>query len=166
MSASRGPRSCARSPSPRTAGSMASGNRQLPSRFIDELPAGHVEVLTAARACTAAASGRRRSGFGSIWRNGWRRRMSTTRPAGSGCRSARRPARCGQPREARHVVIDADGGVALCAGRPGVPPEVRLWDDRGDRGRQAGHRLRQGRDRRRSSRASSAAPRQADDVPF
>ena len=64
---------------------------QLPIRFIDELPAAHVEVLTPP---------------GLVWRRLWRcgarhgggsaleerpsRPMSTTRPAGSGCRTAPR----------------------------------------------------------------------------
>ena len=139
---------------------MASGRSQLPSRFIDELPADHVEVLTAAGPLW------RRLWGGGAWRAsdraleervskadvynspGWRRMQE---------RSAAR-GRCGQPREARDMVIDVDGGVALRAGRPGVPPEVRLRRDHGDRGRQAGHRVRQG-GREEGRRALRACPR-------
>jgi ATP-dependent exoDNAse (exonuclease V) beta subunit len=72
---------------------------QLPSRFIDELPADHVEVLTAARAFTAAAMGRRlRWGSDRRWKIGCRRPMSTTRPAGGGCRKTPVPGRCGSRR--------------------------------------------------------------------
>ncbi len=88
----------------------------LPSRFIDELPAAHVEVLTAARPLR-----RRLWGGGAAWASGriedrvakadvynspgWKR-MQEQRGA---------PARWRQPREARDMVIDADGGVVLRA---------------------------------------------------
>jgi DNA helicase II / ATP-dependent DNA helicase PcrA len=71
----------------------------LPSRFIDELPAEHVEVLTPPG---LYGGGLRRGGDGRQHHRGAGRRgpTSTTRPAGSGCRTAPRPPD-GQPREAR-----------------------------------------------------------------
>ncbi|MCX7287767.1 MAG: UvrD-helicase domain-containing protein [Rhodobacterales bacterium] len=85
---------------------------QLPSRFIDELPADHVEVLTApglyGGGYGAAAPVGFGAGFGSnleervskadVYNSpGWRRMQE---------QSALRPMR--QPQEARHVVIDAE----------------------------------------------------------
>ncbi len=66
----------------------------LPSRFIDELPPAHVEVLTPpglyGGGFGAAAPGLRRAAS----RNARPGPMSTTRPAGSGCRTAAASAAC------------------------------------------------------------------------
>ncbi len=80
---------------------------QLPSRFIDELPAAHVEVLTPPGLYGGAYGAATGLGFGSAIEDravkadaynspGWRRMQerSTTRPMA-------------KPREARNVVIDA-----------------------------------------------------------
>jgi len=80
---------------------------QLPSRFIDELPAAHVEVLTPPGLYGGAYGAAAGLGFGSAIEDravkadaynspGWRRMQdrSTTRPMA-------------KPREARNVVIDA-----------------------------------------------------------
>jgi DNA helicase II / ATP-dependent DNA helicase PcrA len=80
---------------------------QLPSRFIDELPADHVEVLTAP-GLYGGGYGAAAPGFGSgleervskadVYNSpGWRRLQEN---------QATRPIR--QPQEARHVVIDAE----------------------------------------------------------
>ena len=127
---------------------------QMPSRFIDELPAAHVEVLTppglygggfgAARrrrpASTLADSAARADVYNSP---GWRRMQA---------RAAERPT--SQPREARDMVIDAEAVAGLPGRDAGVPPEVRLRPRRRGRGRQADHRLREGRpeERRRPLR--------------
>jgi DNA helicase-2/ATP-dependent DNA helicase PcrA len=92
---------------------------QMPSRFIDELPAGHVEVLTppglygggygaaapafATPASTLADAAARADVYNSP---GWRRMVA---------RAADRPV--SQPREARDMVVDA---VALPAFGPGA----------------------------------------------
>jgi DNA helicase-2/ATP-dependent DNA helicase PcrA len=81
---------------------------QLPSRFIDELPADHVEVLTAPGLYGGGYGAAAQVGFGSgleervskadVYNSpGWRRMQEN---AGS------RPMR--QPQEARHVVIDME----------------------------------------------------------
>jgi DNA helicase II / ATP-dependent DNA helicase PcrA len=81
---------------------------QLPSRFIDELPADHVEVLTAPGLYGGGFGAAAQVGFGSAMEDrvskadvynspGWRRMQEN---AGA------RPMR--QPQEARHVVIDAE----------------------------------------------------------
>lgn len=81
---------------------------QLPSRFIDELPADHVEVLTAPGLYGGGFGAAASVGFGSALEErvskadvynspGWRRMQEQ-----SGIRSMR------QPVEARHVVIDAE----------------------------------------------------------
>jgi DNA helicase-2/ATP-dependent DNA helicase PcrA len=81
---------------------------QLPSRFIDELPADHVEVLTAPGLYGGGYGAAAQVGFGSgleervskadVYNSpGWRRMQEK---AGS------RPMR--QPQEARHVVIDME----------------------------------------------------------
>ena len=80
---------------------------QLPSRFIDELPAAHVEVLTppglygggyGAAGMSASVSGlEARAAKADVYNSpGWRRMQD---------RAGNRPV--AQPREARHVVIDA-----------------------------------------------------------
>lgn len=80
---------------------------QLPSRFIDELPADHVEVLTAPGLYGGGYGAAAQVGFGSALEErvskadvynspGWRRMQD----------SQSRPMR--QPQEARHVVIDAE----------------------------------------------------------
>ena len=81
---------------------------QLPSRFIDELPTDHVEVLTAPGLYGGGYGAAASVGFGSqleervskadVYNSpGWRRmqEQSQTRPMS-------------QPREARHMVIDAE----------------------------------------------------------
>ncbi|MFN5999187.1 MAG: ATP-dependent helicase, partial [Paracoccaceae bacterium] len=81
---------------------------QLPSRFIDELPADHVEVLTAPGLYGGGFGAAASVGFGSSLEErvskadvynspGWRRLQEN---------SAARPMR--QPSEARHVVIDME----------------------------------------------------------
>ena len=78
----------------------------LPSRFIDELPAAHVEVLTAPGLYGGGLGGQRGSASGLEERAahadvyaspGWKRMQA---------RTGARP--LAQPREARHVVIDLD----------------------------------------------------------
>ena len=81
---------------------------QLPSRFIDELPADHVEVLTAPGLYGGGYGAAASVGFGSgleervskadVYNSpGWRRMQEN-----SGTRQIR------QPQEARHVVIDME----------------------------------------------------------
>ena len=81
---------------------------QLPSRFIDELPPDHVEVLTAPGLYGGGFGAAAQVGFGSALEErvskadvynspGWRRMQE---------QSNLRPLR--QPQEARHVVIDAE----------------------------------------------------------
>ncbi len=81
---------------------------QLPSRFIDELPADHVEVLTAPGLYGGGFGAAAQVGFGSSLEErvskadvynspGWRRMQE---------QSSIRPMR--QPQEARNVVIDAE----------------------------------------------------------
>jgi len=81
---------------------------QLPSRFIDELPADHVEVLTAPGLYGGGYGAAAQVGFGShleervskadVYNSpGWRRMQD---------QQANRP--MSQPREARHMVIDAE----------------------------------------------------------
>jgi DNA helicase-2/ATP-dependent DNA helicase PcrA len=81
---------------------------QLPSRFIDELPAEHVEVLTAPGLYGGGYGAAASVGFGSgleervskadVYNSpGWRRLQES---------QSSRPVR--QPQEARHVVIDAE----------------------------------------------------------
>ncbi|PKP75344.1 MAG: DNA helicase II [Alphaproteobacteria bacterium HGW-Alphaproteobacteria-6] len=90
---------------------------QLPSRFIDELPADDVEVLTppglygggfgAAGMASGGASGiEDRAARADVYNSpGWKRMAD---------RAATRP--LGQPREARHVVIDLDAISAFTEG--------------------------------------------------
>ncbi|MGC9370559.1 MAG: ATP-dependent helicase [Paracoccaceae bacterium] len=86
----------------------------LPSRFIDELPESHVEVLTppglygggfgAAR--TAASAVEDRAASANVYNSpGWKRMQA---------RSAARPV--SQPRESRTMVIDAEAVAAFTAG--------------------------------------------------
>ncbi|MBN8631148.1 MAG: UvrD-helicase domain-containing protein [Rhodobacterales bacterium] len=81
---------------------------QLPSRFIDELPSEHVEVLTAPGLYGGGYGAAAPVGFGSSMEDrvskadvynspGWRRLQEN---------QSHRPVR--QPQEARHVVIDAE----------------------------------------------------------
>ena len=70
---------------------------QLPSRFIDELPAGPHRGADARPASTAAATAPRRPPAPTAarpWRRPRPRPTSTTPPAGSGCRPAPPPGRC------------------------------------------------------------------------
>ena len=88
---------------------------QLPSRFIDELPAEHVEVLTppglygggyGAAATFGASAFDERVGKADVYNSpGWRRMQD---------RSQSRPV--AQPREARGVVIDATAVSAFAEG--------------------------------------------------
>jgi DNA helicase-2/ATP-dependent DNA helicase PcrA len=81
---------------------------QLPSRFIDELPAEHVEVLTAPGLYGGGFGAAAQVGFGSSLEDrvskadvynspGWRRMQDN---------QSNRPVR--QPAEARHMIIDAE----------------------------------------------------------
>ena len=86
---------------------------QMPSRFIDELPARHVEVLTppglygGGYGAAAMSSGiEDRAARADVYNSpGWKRMQdrATARPVS-------------QPREARHVVIDLDAVSAFSAG--------------------------------------------------
>ena len=91
---------------------------QLPSRFIDELPPAHVEVLTAPGLYGGGYGAAAPAGFGGfasavedraaradVYNSpGWQRlQRSTQRPVS-------------QPREARHVVIDLDAVAPFDAG--------------------------------------------------
>ena len=86
---------------------------QMPSRFIDELPADHVEVLTPPGlygggygAAAMSAGIEDRAARADVYNSpGWKRMQD---------RSQMRP--LGQPREARHVVIDLDAVSAFEAG--------------------------------------------------
>ena len=90
---------------------------QMPSRFIDELPAAHVEVLTPpglygggyGAAAAPAAPGPSildRAAKADVYNSpGWRRMAA---------RAAERPT--GQPREARSMVIDAEATPAYAPG--------------------------------------------------
>jgi DNA helicase-2/ATP-dependent DNA helicase PcrA len=86
---------------------------QMPSRFIDELPAEHVEVLTppglygGGYGAAAMSSGiEHRAARADVYNSpGWKRMQS---------RSQSRPV--SQPREARHVVIDLDAVSAFTEG--------------------------------------------------
>ncbi len=86
---------------------------QMPSRFIDELPADHVEVLTPPGlygggygAAAMSAGIEDRATRADVYNSpGWKRMQD---------RSQMRP--LGQPREARHVVIDLDAVSAFMEG--------------------------------------------------
>ncbi len=86
---------------------------QMPSRFIDELPADHVEVLTPPGlygggygAAAMSAGIEDRAARADVYNSpGWKRMQD---------RSQARP--LGQPRESRHVVIDLDAVSAFEAG--------------------------------------------------
>ncbi|WP_137110715.1 ATP-dependent helicase [Rhodobacter sp. SY28-1] len=89
---------------------------QLPSRFIDELPGEHVEVLTAPGLYGGGFGAAASVGFGSSLEErvskadvynspGWRRLQEN-----SGARSMR------QPQEARHVVIDLEAASPYVIG--------------------------------------------------
>ncbi|MFN3576386.1 MAG: ATP-dependent helicase [Tabrizicola sp.] len=89
---------------------------QLPSRFIDELPAEHVEVLTAPGLHGGGFGAAASAGFGSgmaervskadVYNSpGWRRLQEN---------AAARPMR--QPQEARHVVIDLEAASPYVIG--------------------------------------------------
>jgi DNA helicase II / ATP-dependent DNA helicase PcrA len=117
---------------------------QLPSRFIDELPARTCRGPDPAgplwrRAMAARPRGFRgvetRAAQANVYNSpGWQRMQARAPPAAPRT-----------PREARGLVIDVTALPAACDRRAGVPPEVRLWHrDRG-RGRQADGRFRQGR---------------------
>ena len=89
---------------------------QLPSRFIDELPADHVEVLTAPSLYGGSFGAAASVGFGSSLEDrvskadvynspGWRRMQEN---------QSHRPVR--QPQEARHVVIDMEAASPYVIG--------------------------------------------------
>ncbi|WP_136644978.1 ATP-dependent helicase [Tabrizicola sp. YIM 78059] len=89
---------------------------QLPSRFIDELPAEHVEVLTAPGLYGGGYGAAAQVGFGSSFEErvskadvynspGWRRLQEN---------QSSRPMR--QPQEARHVVIDMEAASPYVLG--------------------------------------------------
>jgi DNA helicase-2/ATP-dependent DNA helicase PcrA len=89
---------------------------QMPSRFIDELPAAHVDVLTPPGLYGGGFGAAAQVGFGSrieeratqadVYNSpGWRRMQD---------RAGQRP--MGQPQESRHVVIDATAVSAYSRG--------------------------------------------------
>ena len=116
----------------------------LPSRFIDELPADHIDVVE--RATSFAGYGVNAFGgsrfddlkpFANSYATpGWQRAQKRY-AAGEAMRSAPRMHR-GPPYRQR------DGRRQLQPGRQGVPPEIRLWPHPPDRGQQAHRRFRQG----------------------
>ena len=125
----------------------------VPSRFLDELPAGHVEVVEAATGAAYGGYAQSRfanmDSFGSSYSTpGWRRAQQRGEEArGSAAKSARLRRR-GAARAA------ADRGrtrrqlqrrVGVCEGRAGVSSEIRLWRGGGGRRQQADGRFRQGR---------------------
>ena len=119
---------------------------QLPSRFIDELPPAHIEVLTppglygggfgaaapgGPGGPTLADTAARADVYNSP---GWKRMQARAGTRGMS-----------QPQEARNMVIDTTAVAGLRPRRAGLPPEVRLRHRHRRRGRQAHHRLREGR---------------------
>jgi DNA helicase II / ATP-dependent DNA helicase PcrA len=95
---------------------------QLPSRFIDELPPAHVEVLTPPGLYGGGFGAAAQVGFGS----------SLEADAGAPGHATRQPATRGPQHGHR-----CRGAFGLCPGRTGVPSEIWLWRDHRDRGRQA-----------------------------
>ena len=123
---------------------------QLPSRFIDELPPAHVEVLTPPGLYgggfgAAAPAGPGRSTLADDRRQG--RRLQLPRLEADAGPRRRAPGR--QPQEAQNMVIDATAVAAFDPRHPRLPPEVRLRHRHRRRGRQADHRLREGRPQER-----------------
>ena len=123
----------------------------VPSRFIDDLPAVHVEVVEAASASQYGAYGNRAS---PIWTStarairtpGWKRAQQRAEPRRA--RSAResRRARARQPMTIEgEVIARSSGGARLRRRRAGVSPEVRPRHGGGGRRQQAHRRFRQGR---------------------
>jgi DNA helicase II / ATP-dependent DNA helicase PcrA len=86
---------------------------QMPSRFIDELPADHVDILTPPGlygggygAAATTSSIQERAARADVYNSpGWKRMQD---------RSSQRPV--SQPREARHMVIDLDAVSAFTEG--------------------------------------------------
>jgi DNA helicase-2/ATP-dependent DNA helicase PcrA len=87
---------------------------QLPSRFVDELPEDHVEVLTPpglygggyGAAAPAASTIEERAAAANVYNSpGWRRLQARGGERGMG-----------QPREARHQIIDLDAVSAFSEG--------------------------------------------------
>ncbi len=114
----------------------------LPSRFVDELPAEPRR-----RADPARALWRR------LWRSGHGQHHRPARVAGKCLQLARLEAASGAVGPARDEPAERKPphgdrprrGVVVHAGRPGVSQQVRLRLRDGDRGRQAGYRVREGR---------------------
>ena len=124
---------------------------QLPSRFIDELPPKHVEVLTppglygggyGAAAPAAATSGSSLAdnvAKADVYNSpGWKRMQS---------RAGQRP--MAQPQEAKEHRHRRHRRPGPRRRRPRLPPEVRLRHRDRRRGRQARHCLREGRSKAR-----------------
>ena len=119
---------------------------QLPSRFIDELPPAHIEVLTppglygggfgaAAPASPAVRRSPTTAAKADVYNSpGWKRMQARAGARGMS-----------QPQEARNMVIDTTAAAGLRPRRARLPPEVRLRHRHRRRGRQAHHRLREGR---------------------
>ena len=111
----------------------------MPSRFIDELPEDHVEVLTPPGLYGGGQPNRpgieTRAAEANVYNSpGWRRMQARQGQYGMS-----------QPRESRNTVIDATARGQFHAGGTGVSPEIRLWRGDRDRGRQGRGRFRQGR---------------------
>ncbi len=113
---------------------------QLPSRFIDELPPAHVDVLTPPGLYGGGFGAAASVGFGSslddrvakadVYNSpGWRRLQTQTQ----------RP--ISQPREARHVTIDAQAISAFVRGERVFHQKFGYGEIIGDRRRQAGYRV-------------------------
>ena len=124
----------------------------IPSRFLDELPAGHVDVVEAATG--AAYGGYAQSRFANMdsfgssystpgWRRAQQRGEETRGAAKSGGFWRRGAARAAADRGRSRREIERR--VGFCEGRAGVPSEIRLWRRGGGRRQQADGRFRQGR---------------------
>ena len=120
---------------------------QLPSRFIDELPAAHVEVLTPpglygggfGAAAPASSPLADKAARADVYNSpGWKRMQ-----ARAGARPMAQPAGGAQHGDRRQR------RARLRSRHPGLPPEVRLRHRHRRRGRQAHHRLREGRHQER-----------------
>jgi DNA helicase II / ATP-dependent DNA helicase PcrA len=101
---------------------------QMPSRFVDELPGAHVEVLTPpglyGGGVAVASSIESRAERADVYNSpGWRRlQAASARPLG-------------QPREARNTVIDGKRAFPLSRLGTGCFTKIRLWPRRcGGRG--------------------------------
>ena len=142
---------------------------QLPSRFVDELPPAHVEVLTPpglygggfGAAAPVASTLHETAAKADVYNSpGWKRMQARAGDAPDGAAAG------GAQRRHRR-----DRRPRLRARRPRLPPEVRLRHRHRRRGRQARRRLRQGRReerrrplRHRRRRRAVLAPRESDSM--